>query len=30
MKILPPETILPELKEKTKQGVRLFVKEMEL
>jgi hypothetical protein len=30
MKILPPETILPELKEKTKQGVRLFVKEMKL
>jgi hypothetical protein len=30
MKILPPETILPELKEKTKQGVKLFVKEMKL
>lgn len=28
MKIFPPETILPELKEKTKQGVRRFVKGM--
>ena len=28
MKILPPETILPELKEKTEQGVSLFVEEM--
>lgn len=28
MKVLPPETILPELKEMTKLGIRRFVKEM--